>query len=204
MFSDYANAMMRNGYGDTLRGADTGGAGRVGLAYLHGESTDADVEPYVRFLMMAGYGPAETLCVPRISMEEQGMSASEVKEKEVFAAADRCDENVDHEDAVKAAFYASAAADGRLSAVIGAAVQDGVKRDLIVSWGVECGFSEGWVRQKVSACFIQAGQRVRKSGAGAKRDPRAEELAAYAAEHFGADAAKLCRSAAAFLKKQDA
>lgn len=124
--------------------------------------------------------------------------------KEVFGKADRTDENVDHEDIIKSAFYAAARSEGTLSARINAAIADGVKRDTIVEWGLECGFSENWVRQKVCACFVKAGHRVRAVGGGNKRDPRAVILAEMAKADFGADAAKLLRSAAAWLKSQDA
>ena len=71
----------------------------------------------------------------------------------------------------------------------------GIARRELVQWGVEAGYSTGYVRSLLSRIFKDLGLHCRKPGAGRKSPPEALALRALARKHYGERARKFLLAA---------
>lgn len=81
-------------------------------------------------------------------------------------------------------------ADTSLRSTVEQALSEGYDVADLVEAGVNAGYSESWVRQLVSQCRVDNGERVRKPGAGRKAPAEASEIVAYAVAKYGKDKAR--------------
>lgn len=82
------------------------------------------------------------------------------------------------------------------------AVDADYSREDLIEWAIEAGADKAYASRMVSSLFLAAGKRARKSGAGPKVSPEAQEIAAYLTAKYGAEACKIARAAARLLSGQ--
>src|SRR5712664_3985317 len=97
-----------------------------------------------------------------------------------------------------------AAGTGTLRRVVQRLLSLGVSRKELVEWAVAEGYDERSVRKLLSSLCLQAGQRLRKPGAGPKTPPEALVIQAFARDQFGDQGDKFLHAASRDAKMQAA
>jgi hypothetical protein len=92
---------------------------------------------------------------------------------------------------------------GRVSLAVERAMSAGLGRKELEDWGVEAGYSRGYLRTVLSRYFVKRGVRQRKAGAGPKTPKEAQALLVLARKHYGENARKFLGAAARAAAAED-
>jgi hypothetical protein len=80
--------------------------------------------------------------------------------------------------------------------IVNRLLEQNISRKLLISWAVDAGYNEGYVRTLLSKLLCSTGNRQRQPGAGPKPPAEALLLLAIATDTFGESAEKFLRAAA--------
>jgi hypothetical protein len=97
-----------------------------------------------------------------------------------------------------------AANTGTLRGIVERLLSLGVSRNELVEWAGCEGYNERAIRKLLSSLRLQAGERLRKPGAGPKTPPEALVIQAFARDLFGDQGDKFLHAASRDAKKQAA
>jgi hypothetical protein len=94
---------------------------------------------------------------------------------------------------------AGLAATSTLKTTVGALHRLGVRRDTLIRWGIEAGYSERRLRRLVSRIWLCGGERLRRRGAGPCTLPEARAVLATVRREYGTERAEKLLRAALYL-----